>query len=72
MPKLLTGGLETANPTRTRVPEVKPGREGVRAHHVNTCQRRRAPLRAGTAAAAVGEKRKARAELAKGEERVGP
>lgn len=28
LPKLLTGGLETANPTRTRLPEAKSGREG--------------------------------------------
>lgn len=72
MPKLLTGGLETANPTRTRLPEAKSGREDVRAYDVNTSQRRRAPLRAGTAVAAVEEKRKARAERGKEKERVGP
>ena len=71
LPKLLTG-LETANPTRTRLPEAKSGREGVRAYDVNTPQMCPAPLRAGTAVAAVGEKRKARAERGKGKERAGP
>lgn len=39
---------------------------------MNTSQRRRAPLRAGTAVAAVGEEREDRAERGKGKERVGP